>query len=158
MAQRSTIEVDFVPLPTVVAQGYFVTAAALDNMVEPVTEISQFISDQISKKFDDAGPGWPEHAPATILRWGEHDLLQLSGDLRSEVTSESAWDIARVSHGAVGTFNPDNAGDAFSNYGIFHIEGTENMPARNFLDLDPSAEDEAEDIFDRWVDEKLALF
>jgi hypothetical protein len=49
------------------------------------TEIAGLIEEEFQAQADPYGNAWQPHAPATVRRWGEHDILTLSGAMRSSV-------------------------------------------------------------------------
>lgn len=155
MAARFLIDVVFIPEPAIVANAYFALAEQVDDMREPVEEIVQFISENGIPEVFEAGRsgGWPAHADSTVERWGEHKLLHLDGDLEGAATSPEAWSIQGSGQTVTASLAPN-----LPPYGIFHIEGTDFMPSRNFVELPAHVVDKAEDIFEQWVDKQLATF
>jgi len=47
------------------------------NMTRLMRNIGNMVLDSAQEAMDRGGPGWKEHAPATVRRWGIHELLQL---------------------------------------------------------------------------------
>lgn len=45
-------------------------------------ELESLIQDEFEHEADPYGNAWQPHADATIERWGEHPILDLSGDMR----------------------------------------------------------------------------
>ena len=85
-----------------------------------VTEIQSHVNAQFAGGFDPYGNAWAGHSSATVARWGEHPVLDLSGDLAGGVTVAPT----RGSGIKVSVDAP---------YGVFHQIGTSNMPARVIL-------------------------
>lgn len=86
-------------------------------------QISEVMLFMVEDKFDKEGPGWEPLAPATILRRrGGTRILQDSGLLASSMTP----------------FADDERADVYTNVGYagFHLDGTDNMPQRDFFDID----------------------
>jgi hypothetical protein len=48
-------------------------------------DIAALIDDQFQHQADPYGNAWKPHAPATVERWGEHPILDLSGEMRRSV-------------------------------------------------------------------------
>lgn len=84
---------------------------------------AEAIAEQIDQQFasgtDAYGNAWAPHAPATVARWGEHPILELTGALRGEV------DV----HPLPGTGIAIELGELAS----LHQSGTSRMPARPIL-------------------------
>lgn len=101
------------------------------QMAAPAAErISDLIDDQFSSGTDPYGAAWEAHAPATVARWGEHPVLELSGALRGSV------DVQPMGGAGIAV--------TLDEVGQFHQTGTARMPARPILPvagLPPSWED-----------------
>lgn len=85
-------------------------------------KIDALLREEFNAQTDPYGNPWKEHAPATVERWGEHDILDLSGRMMGgmEVSPMSGAGIAV-------TFDVD--------YAEYHHTGTRYMPARPVLPL-----------------------
>jgi hypothetical protein len=87
-------------------------------------ESSESIADLIEQEFasqsDAYGNAWAPHAPATVRRWGEHDILTLSGAMREHVTVRPM-----AGAGISITFDED--------YAVYHHTGTRYMSRRPVL-------------------------
>lgn len=82
-------------------------------------DIRQRIAEQFAYGVDAYGHAWEKHSEATIKRWGEHRLLDLTGDMSNvSVTPTPGAGIA-ITLGA--------------SYGAFHQVGTKWMPRRPIL-------------------------
>lgn len=153
MAERFLVDVQAIPLPIIVAEGYFVTAERLEDLEEPVEDIARFISSELQQNFVVGGrPPWQPHAPATVERWGPHPLLDLTGDLRDEIVADERWDIDKGRSNVTAAFT---AGPVTDLYGRFHLSGTQFMPVRDFMALPVEIQDKALEMFDEWVGEQL---
>lgn len=48
-------------------------------------DIAALIAEEFQHQADPYGNAWKAHAPATVERWGEHPILDLSGEMRRSV-------------------------------------------------------------------------
>lgn len=84
---------------------------------------AEAIAEQIDQQFaagtDAYGNAWTPHKPATVKRWGEHPILELTGGLRGEV------DV----HPMAGSGIAIELGELAS----LHQNGTSQMAARPIL-------------------------
>ena len=95
-------------------------AASIDMGVI-ANDIANAVDDLINSEGDGS---WPELAPSTILRHPRRSggmLLQDTGHL-AQMEMDSGPDWAEVRSSA--------------NYAGFHIDGTKNMPSRDWSDID----------------------
>lgn len=83
-------------------------------------EIQAHVDAQFSAGIDPYGNAWEGHADATVKRWGEHPILDLTGELAGGVTVSPSR-----GSGIKATIDEE--------YGVFHQIGTANMPARVIL-------------------------
>lgn len=86
-------------------------------------QIAQIMHALVEEKFEKQGPGWKQLSPATIKRrGGGRRILQDTGHLVTSITPAAGNDFALV----------------FTNleYAKFHLDGTRNMPQRDFFDVD----------------------
>lgn len=81
----------------------------------------QIFSDQV----DSDGNPWPEHAPSTVKAMGVHDLLIDSGELLTEVSNQSNYEL--TDRAMIAKVDLEYA--AAQNY------GTNTIPAREFMYL-----------------------
>jgi hypothetical protein len=85
--------------------------------------IAELIEEEFAGQSDPYGDAWATHQQATIDRWGSHDILTLTGDMRSGVTVQPM-----AGAGISVTFDQD--------YAVFHHTGTRNMVPRPVLPLE----------------------
>lgn len=105
--------------------GHFATNA--QNQHDVNMQVAEILRALIDDKFESEGPGWEKLSDATLIRrrgTGSR-ILQDSGHLAGSFTSYAGPDFAKV------VTNVEYAG--------FHVVGTENMPARDFLAIDEEA-------------------
>lgn len=90
---------------------------------EASDRIAALIEEEFAAQSDAYGNPWAPHKPATIARWGEHDILTLSGVMRDHVT------VAPMRGAGISiTFDEDYAG--------WHHVGTRYMVRRPVLPLE----------------------
>lgn len=82
-------------------------------------DIKGLIAEQFAGEADPYGNAWASHSGATVKRWGEHAILDLSGAMKSIDVRPSSGAGITVTLGA--------------DYGRFHQTGTRNMPRRAVL-------------------------
>ncbi len=58
-------------------------------------EIKALVDEEFEAQADPYGNAWAPHAPATVERWGEHSILDLSGEMRRSV------EVAPMRHAGV---------------------------------------------------------
>lgn len=85
--------------------------------------IASLISEEFAEQADPYGNPWADHTEETIKRWGEHPILDLTGDMKAttQVKPMSGAGVAI-------TFDVD--------YASFHHTGTKSMVARPVLPLE----------------------
>lgn len=84
--------------------------------------IAALIQEEFDAQSDPYGNAWEPHADATVRRWGEHPILDLTGDMRGNV------DVSpQRGAGIKVTFDEP--------YAEYHHTGTPNMPARPVLPI-----------------------
>lgn len=81
--------------------------------------VTDLIAQQFTDGVDPYGEPWEPHAEATVKRWGEHPILDLSGRMKSVSVAPLSGAGIGVSLGA--------------DYSRFHQTGTKTMPARRIL-------------------------
>ena len=81
--------------------------------------IKSLIAEQFAAEADPYGNAWAPHAESTVKRWGEHAILDLTGELKSFSVRPSGGAGITVTLGA--------------DWGRFHQTGTRNMPRRAVL-------------------------
>lgn len=96
----------------------------VQNQHDVNMQAAEILRAMVDDKFESEGPGWDELSPATILRRrvGGSRILQDSGHLAGSLTAYAGADFAEVYTNVL--------------YAKYHLTGTENMPARDFLDID----------------------
>lgn len=93
---------------------------------------ADFLVDRVDQKFEDEGPGW-EPLKASTMKTKTGDMLEESGALRGSIDKQ-------VSHREIEVFST-------SPYAEYHVDGTDTIPARDFLDiLDDSTMERVSDL------------
>lgn len=87
-------------------------AGAAENLQDTIQE-------QFDAQTDPYGASWAPHAASTEKRWGEHPILDLTGDMRGSI------DVSPMQGAGISVTIDDPGG--------FHQAGTANMPARPIL-------------------------
>lgn len=83
-------------------------------------KIKELIDAEFAGQMDPYGRPWAPHKPATVKRWGQHAILDLSGKMKAGVT------VAPMQGAGVAvTFDQD--------YAEHHMTGTANMVPRQVL-------------------------
>jgi hypothetical protein len=151
--ERFGVEVVATPLPSIVAEGYFMLAERLSRLVEPARLAAGVLSREIATNFAVGGrpTPWPPLADVTVRRKGHDRLLVDTEDMYSAATSEESWQVE--SGGRSASAHLDSS--ALPYYSIFHIEGTQFMPERDFTFIPDEALDKVEDIFGEFIDQAL---
>lgn len=181
----------WVPDPSVVAQQLLKLADSLDDWTEPLAEAREVFIQTTDKYFaTETDPVGDEWAPLTdaYLRRKERSgapndqILQLTGELRDQATSQGAWQITEREilfvtaqlpfygpYHLAGTQSADLAGltkklrmgVALSSEEIVHfttITGRgRNLPARVFVGADDEAIDKIQEIFLLWLDKEIEI-
>lgn len=95
-------------------------ASVPSRMAGPAADrISDLLDEQFAAQSDPYGNAWEPHAEATVARWGEHPVLELTGALRGSV------DVQPMGGAGIAITLDDVA--------QFHQTGTSRMPARPVL-------------------------
>jgi phage gpG-like protein len=132
----------------VLASGFRTFRQPLEHAVDNV------MTQHIIHQFEVGGePAWEPLADSTVERRGRQgtlggypqDILVETGTLFESVTRRARWTVT----GQEAYFSnlPNRAA-----YGRFHMEGTQNMPERPWIQITSQDIDEVESIFGRWVD------
>lgn len=88
-------------------------------------QVAEILRTAVEDKFEDEGPGWPRLELSTLKRRRISSgarILQDSGHLAASIMPFATEESAGVSTNV--------------EYAIFHLDGTKNMPARDFFDID----------------------
>ena len=178
-AKGGIIEFIWEPRPEEVASKLIGLAGYLENFVPPLTASKGVARADMAHHFDsESGPNgeaWAPLAESTIERWGEHSILQLTGDMRGAATSDAAYPI----DGHELFFDTG----ALPYYWIFAEDGTqashmrefvkqvgiENLapgaeysgggsPPRPFIGVSEEAEIQIIEIFDMWFEGGVSAF
>lgn len=180
MPSRISVEVVSLPAPAVVAQGYFMTAERLENMVEPMFEAVEALTERYRRNFDDessAGDKWQEwtdwysakrggkvttdvmgeeYTVGGVTKWRPtitvNKILQLSQDLYKAATDPASWDVDQSGRDAIAVLEVPE-------YGKFHITGATMgglaaggiMPVRDWSFVPDDELDYIDEIFDNYV-------
>src|SRR5215831_12962730 len=144
MPRRVSMTLEWTPLPSVVAQTYFVTAEKASHLEEPLVQATQIVSQEIAANFDAQGrpEGWQELNEATVERRGSSEpILFVTGNLYNQATSPTSW--------AVGGGGQEWDAELIdvTDYGRFHVTGTVNMPVRDWTFVPDDALDAIEQVF-----------
>lgn len=158
VATAISLDIDFDPMPTLYAHSMYELALDIRSYREPLKRAIQgVLSPSFRHSFDTGGrPPWEPLSESTIERKTAKGVAQPdkilveTGALRRVVSQLNIWTINGP------------AGEAFvstlpgTEYGEFHLDGTEHMPARPFLEITPADEEEIVEVFDRWILERFA--
>lgn len=126
-----------------------------------LTEAFRAADDVLSEGFqqnffnavDEKGIPWPPHAPATVARYGPHDLLILTGRMFAAATNpDDPGHLMRVE---------DNSAlvtgikDSVVPHAKFHHTGTVKMPRRRVIYATPETINRARDAFAEKAEEAI---
>jgi len=149
--------VDWRPNLTVLASGYFLLAedVTAKSMREPLKRsIQQVAAPGFQQNFIAGGrPRWEPLADVTLAKKKNSEILVESGRLKKKAGQLNLWTI----DGMKGEARADQAEELGVGYGIVHQDGAGNIPARPWADLTAQEVDKIEDVFGRWVSERVAL-
>jgi phage gpG-like protein len=113
--------------------------------------IGRGVAEIFIQKEGSSGERWPEHAPATIARYGPHELLILLGILvRSVTESGEEGHIERIEDRSL-TWGTDLIYAATHQYG----DMSRNIPQREFLYLNDKIADECQEIISDYIDRNI---
>ncbi len=113
----------------------------------------------IKKRFQQSGPGWKKHAPATIKRHGQHRLLKLSHNLLESVTGGRNFFIRyepnRNPHTVLFGSTLDYAIAHDQPRGTYFNTGKSEIPGRPWSYVTQNNADYMLGIFMNWAGKKL---
>lgn len=154
----AAVTIDFFPKPAIIASQFYQLAGDVDvrSLREPLKRsIQQVIAPAFRENFDTSGPGWVPLADITAKKKAHkgypNDPLIATGKLRRKAGQLNIWTI----DGPRGEARLDNLGDAY--YGGVHQMGSEFIPQREWAMLTPDEIDKVEQVFGRWIDERIAI-
>lgn len=149
------LDAEFIPSARMIGRSFGELAKGFRTFRVPLTHaVENVMIQHIIEQFEAGGePPWAPHAESTqerrerqgTLGGYPQDILVESGTLFDAVIKKARW-----------TITGDEA--YFSNlpsratYGYFHLTGTDDMPARPFIQLTNQEIDQVQDVFGRWVD------
>jgi len=137
-------------MPEIIASAYFMVSERAQQLVDPLRDATAIVAQEIEENF--AAEGRPDHwealAESTVLvRGTDGPILTRTGELRSAVTSTSAWSVGGSGSDAEALLT-DPTG-----YGGYHVEGTSRMPARDYTYVGDDALENIDELFLNWVAE-----
>jgi phage gpG-like protein len=151
------IDIDFYPKLSVLAGGFFMLSEDMKvrSLREPLKRsIQQVVAPAFAANFAAEGrPSWEPLADATVMKKKGAGILDESGKLRRKVTQLNAWTFDGL-RGEAYVSNLDSLGVG---YGYVHQEGAGRTPARPWAMITPQEADKVEEVFGRWIDERVAL-
>lgn len=150
------INIDWFPHPLTVAADFYALADDVDirSLREPLQRsIRQVAAPAFAENFSVGGrPSWTPLASSTEAQKKQGDqVLTRSGKLKRIASSVNLWTI----DGSQGTATAENLQDA--DYGFFHQDGTDKMPARPWGVLSDKDQDKIAEVFGKWLDERLVV-
>lgn len=180
MPARLTLTAEWLPLPAIVAQSYFMASERAMDMSTPMGEVVQIFGSEIDMNFQVEGrpSHWDPLAPSTLAK---KLSMSLGPEGRADVNLGTSEYKSSVIGAAIGSMKIlrdtgtlyDAATDPNSwvistegtttvaeledvtGYGIYHVEGTSTpMPQRDYTYISDEALDEAENTFADWIMEE----
>lgn len=141
----------------------FILAADLDrfgfnirSFKEPLTQsVKKVIIPSIRENFESGGrPDWDQLAASTITKrisegYGIWPPLTKTGALKKKATAYGIWLITKDSA---------TMGEPKIKYAGFHQRGTTKMPQRAFAMIQDEDEDNVENIFRIWLEERIQRY
>lgn len=122
---------------------------------EPLkNSIRDIVAPSIRENFDTGGrPAWEGYASSTKKRkkyppFGKRLLIR-TGRLRSGASQQNVWKLSSDQATVNGL-------PAAVSYGYYHQSGTEHLPARPFMMIQPEDEDAIEELFKKWVNDRMS--
>lgn len=162
MAGRFVVDFQWTPMPSVVAQGYFITAEMLQRLEEPLERSSEILSDAIAENFateSSGGERWAELADSTKIRKASQDLdpriLHATLALSEGASDVGTWDISQDATNEAVAALADPTG-----YGEAHVipwprpEGG-YLKQRDWTYISDETMDEVEEAFYEWLEEAI---
>lgn len=148
------IDLDVRIIPPQVARDYAGLARDVRSFHEPMKRsVQQVMAPSLRLNFEVGGrPGWVPLAAATLekkSRKGQpEDILIATGVLRRKAGQLNLWKITRTT---AEIMLPNDI-----QYAVFHMTGTNKMPAREWAIIQPEDADAITEVFDRWIRERAA--
>jgi phage gpG-like protein len=155
----SFIDIDWFPHPTIVASQFYQLAGDINvrSLREPLKRsIQQVIAPAFKENFLSGGrPAWTPLADVTqkkkAAKGQTDDPLIATGRLMRKAQQLNVWTI----DGREAEARLDNLGDVA--YGYVHQNGSEHIPQREWAMLTPNEVDKVEQVFGRWLDERILV-
>lgn len=151
-------DVSTVPQSRLIGSAFGALAKGFRTYRVPLTKsVESVMIQHIIHQFEVGGePPWEPHAESTEERRSRQgtlggypqDILVETGTLFDAAVAKARWTIT----GEEAFFSnlPTRA-----QYGVFHMTGTINMPARPFIQVTSEEMDEVQSVFGRWVDGEI---
>jgi hypothetical protein len=180
------IEFFWKPDPEILARRIMTLAGYLENFKPPLEASREVARADMENHFDtESGPegAWAPLADATIERWGEHPILQLTLALRGAATADTAFPVDAndlffstaglpfywkyVEEGRGGSAEDVEFAKAarkmFEDAGKqvparFEQAAYGGMPARPFIGISQEAQDLIVEVFDAWFEGGISGF
>lgn len=120
---------------------------SIKNFRVPLKDsVSSVANPSIDDNFTAGGPGWAPLDDDTVSRKGHATLLWSTGKGQRAATVQARWNITAGFAAYDGSSFPQT-----TDYFALHQFGTENMPARPFVNLDRGDEQQIAHVFDEWL-------
>lgn len=165
---RSGIDMQWIPLPSIVASDFDTLATGFDNFTEPLNRsVREVMAPSIAKNFSVGGrPAWAGLTESTVSRKAKKGygskILIASGALADKGSSPSIWTVNRNEAKIDGL-----PGSIF--YGLYHQTGFQprgtggdifadlsRTPAREWAVIQRDDANNIEEIFFDWIEKKAA--
>lgn len=152
--------ITMIPNQAAIQASFFDLGMGIRSLREPLHEaVKTVVIPSIRENFDTGGrPAWEPLSESREMQKAAEglpaDILVASGKLNRTATQLNIWDFDGGYGSGEATASVDNLGNV--DYGFFHQEGTQRMPERPFLLVQPEDEDGIVEVFERYI-EKRAL-
>lgn len=148
-------EISFLPPLELIAADFHALGLDIRSFREPLKRsVQQVVAPSIFENFVSEGrPQWEPLADSTVeskerAGYGNENILSRTGKLAKAATQLNAWTITSDDATMTQLSGVD--------YGEFHQDGTQFMPAREFAIIqDPDDVDGIERIFEEWLTERF---
>lgn len=149
------IDIDWFPSPRIVALQLDHFGMDIRSYREPLQRaVQEVMAPSIGENFEVGGrPSWDQLSEFTIAKKGHDTILVDSGALERIAQQLNVWTINRYE-----AYINDLPG---AEYGFFHQSGFTNartgrdVPARQFLLIQPEDEEAIVELFEEWIQERL---
>ncbi len=156
----SFYEISVTPEPTILATKIATFQYSIRSFREPLDRsVRQVMIPGIQDSFDQEGPGWEPLADSTRRikqKLGlNRGILRRTGALERSATRLARWNI--TSYMAYFGALPPNVRYGYPlDSGFINARTHTFVPAREFIKFDSDQRELVADIFDSWVDERIA--